>query len=130
MPTGRPTKYNKDILAKARDYLVNFDSYGDIVPSVAGLAVALRVGDTTVHRWATEDDKGEFRDTLEAIKTKQHTLLLSGGLSGEYNATIAKLMLANHGYSERSAVEMSGGLKTDNTIRVEFVDGSSDSEGV
>ena len=39
-------------------------------------------------------------DTLEAIQTKQEMMLANGGLSGAYNSTITKLMLANHGYSD------------------------------
>ena len=35
-------------------------------------------------------------------------MLLNKGLAGEFNATIAKLLLANHGYSDRQQHEVSG----------------------
>lgn len=99
MPVGRPTKYNEDMLDKALDYLENFMSYGDAVPSHAGLACELNVNKQTIYNWAK--DHPEFFDTLEAIKERQERLLVNGGLTNEFNGTITKLMLANYGYSDK-----------------------------
>ena len=47
----------------------------------------------------------EFLDTLELIKSRQEVELINKGLKGEFNASIAKLMLANHGYSEKQTLD-------------------------
>nr|WP_296300623.1 terminase small subunit [Gilliamella sp.] len=42
---------------------------------------------------------------LELIKARQEVELINKGLKGEFNASIAKLMLANHGYSEKQILD-------------------------
>lgn len=106
MPGGRPVEYNDAILAKAKDYLINHESEGDLVPSIAGLADNLKKHRDTLYDWAKKYP--EFSDTLDEIETKQHRKLLSGGLKGDMNATIVKLMLHNHGYSDKSDNTHSG----------------------
>jgi len=105
---ARPTKYNEEMLEKAREYIVTHQEVGDEVPSVEGLAFFLNVNRDTLYEWAIEYD--EFSDTLGTIKNKQARLLISGGLTGAYNAAITKLMLYNHGYSEKQEIEHSGGI--------------------
>ena len=103
-PGGRPTKYNADMLAKAKDYLQNYKEYGEqVVPSVSGLAIALDVNKSTLYEWA--EKKAEFSVTLEKIKETQETKLINKGLAGEFQATITKLMLANYGYHEKQEIE-------------------------
>lgn len=99
MPAGRPCEYSEEILVKSNDYLQNHKSYQDTVPSISGLSIHLDVARSTMYHWA-EINK-EFQYTLEKILEKQERLLLSGGLDGNMNATIVKLMLANRGYSDR-----------------------------
>jgi len=105
---ARPTKYNDEVLEKAREYIENHEQYDDLVPSVEGLAYHIKVSKNSLYAWAEENE--EFLTTLEAVKTKQAKMLLSGGLSGDYNASIAKLMLYNHGYSEKQETKHSGGI--------------------
>lgn len=102
MPAGRPTKYNKKILTDTVDYLENHADYEDIVPSIAGLACHLKLNKTTIYDWDKQEDKAEFSNMLAQILLKQERMLLSGGLSSGMNATIVKLMLAKHNYSERT----------------------------
>lgn len=59
------------------------------------------------------DESVEFSDTLEAIKTIQENELLNKGLTGEFNSTIAKLMLSNHCYSDKQQVEQTNNVKLD-----------------
>ena len=56
---SRPTKYSEAILKEAREYLANYDStpYNDKMPSVAGLAVALKISRPTIYDWAEDKDK-------------------------------------------------------------------------
>jgi len=105
---ARPTKYNESILAKANDYLVNYEDYDDAVPSAAGLSIELGITRETLNQWSKDEDKQELSDTLRKIQQKQERVLASKGLKGEFNAAITKLMLANHGYSEKTQQEMTG----------------------
>jgi len=99
---GRPTKYNKDILAKANAYLDNFnDEHGHMIPSVVGLGKVLRITRETLYQWAKDDDKKEFSDILQNIVSDQEFELINGGLSGALNSNITKLVLGKHGYSDK-----------------------------
>ncbi len=101
---GRPTKYNKQVQQQADDYVAGgYVQRGDVVPSVAGLACALNVDRNTIHDWRDQHDA--FFRTLKRLEAEQERLAVSGGLAGDYNSTICKLLLANHGYSERHAVD-------------------------
>ncbi|WP_166506701.1 DNA-packaging protein [Sodalis glossinidius] len=87
-------------LEKAKAYLLgDYEKLGDVVPSVAGLACYLGISRSTAQEYAKENE--EFSGTLEAIKTLQENRLINKGLTGDFNATITKLMLANHGYSDK-----------------------------
>ena len=104
-PVGAPTKYNEETISKTMGYIVNHKDVGDIVPSVAGLCCELGVNKSTVYDWASQEDKKEFSNTLEILQQTQERLLLNGGLSGDTNSTITKLMLCNHGYSDKQEIE-------------------------
>lgn len=123
MPGGRPSKLTPEVVEKSHDYLQNFEKYGDVVPSIVGLAVVLDVVEATLYNWDTEDHP-EFLGMLSKIKSKQQQVLISKGLLGDFNSTITKLILAKHGYHER--VEQTGAdggpIKTDNTWTIKVVD--------
>lgn len=110
---GRPSKLTQELVEKANLYMLSdFQSVGDAVPSHAGLCCYLGVVKSTIYEFAKSDcDLGkEFSNTLDAIKVKQERMLLAGGLKGDYNANITKLMLANHGYSDKQELEHSGNI--------------------
>lgn len=102
MPGGRPTKYNKAALAKAWEYLENHEERGDPVPTAAGLACELGVTKSTLYEWAKHHE--EFSNTLASVNQKQERGLTAGGLTGQFQPTIAKLMLANHGYHDKQEI--------------------------
>ena len=102
MPAGRPTKYTKEFLQTARDYLENYSDHGDAIPSVAGLAVVSKIRRETLHEWAKAEDKEEFSNILGEILAKQEQTLISNGLTGDFNPTIVKLVLGKHGYSDKA----------------------------
>lgn len=96
---------------RAHDYAAGgFVAAGDVVPSRAGLAVHLDVTRRTLANWAKEND--QFLTTLDKINTTQEKMALSGGLVGDYNSVIAKLLLANHGYSDKQDLSSSDGSMT------------------
>ena len=110
---GRPSDYSEEKLEKARDYVINHEIYGDVVPTTVGLAEHLDQHLDTLYEWAKYEDRKEFSDTLRRVQQKQHSKLVNGGLSGVLNQTITKLMLSNHGYSEKSTVEQHNYLHED-----------------
>jgi len=99
---GRPTKYSEDVLKKAMDYVENHRNYGEIIPSIEGLALVLGVNRDTIYEWAKQYKK--FSDTLELCRLKQTKLLINLGLAGKINTAIAKLLLAKQGYVEKQEV--------------------------
>ena len=113
---GQPTKYNPKTLKKAQEYIASCVDKLEIdpesgkvlnigvdIPKAEGLAKYLGVHRDTLYEWAKVHPK--FSDILEAINQEQVVRLINGGLSGRYNSTIAKLVLAKHGYKEESKHE-------------------------
>ena len=118
---GRPTKYSNDTLVLARDYLKNYETHGDQIPSIAGLAVILGIRRETLHAWAKEEGKEAFSNILGAILAKQENVLINKGLTGDFNSAIAKLALGKHGYHEKVDSTLSGGDKPVSIAAVERV---------
>jgi len=108
MAGGRPTDYSDEICCKSRQYLRSFEDYGDAIPSVAGLAVFLKVARSTIYEWAKDEEKQEFSDIIQEILATQEKILLSKGLSGDFNATITKVILGKHGYTDKVEQEVKG----------------------
>ena len=109
MPGGRPTKYNDEILAKAKAYVDGgYIECGDVIPQMAGLAIELDISRETIYDWSDDPDKKEFSDIVAKCLRAQERKLLNGSLSGTLNSTIAKLILTKHGYSERIQQEHMG----------------------
>lgn len=80
-----------------------WQTFGDIIPSIAGLACYLGVARETIYDWRDKDT--EFSDIVKGILAMQERQLLNGGLSGDYNATISKLVLSKHGYTDKAEVD-------------------------
>lgn len=119
---GRPTDYTPEMVQRAKEYLdgcedVEIDRIKQAntekgyemyetklkvnLPTIQGLARYLGVNQDTVYEWAKIYP--EFSETLEDIRNEQAQRLLNKGLSGDYNSTIAKLILSsNHGFRERT----------------------------
>lgn len=103
-PGGAPTKYSQEVVEKAYHYLMNYNEYGKNIPSIARLAQALDVTEVTLYEWAKHDDKKEFSNALAKIKQLQKIELMENGLASNYNSNITKLMMYNHGFSEKQDV--------------------------
>ncbi|HEM8181516.1 TPA: DNA-packaging protein [Providencia rettgeri] len=101
---GCPSKLTDDLIAKAKEYLFGgYESLGDVVPSVAGLACYLEISRKSAYNYSEQSE--EFLHIVEGILSLQENKLINGGLKGDFNASIAKLMLAKHGYSEKQEVD-------------------------
>jgi hypothetical protein len=106
MKMGRPTKLTPEIIAKAQEYIDGGYKDDELVPTIAGLAVYIGIRKSTIYEWGKENSN--FSDFLDAVMAKQEKFLLKGGMAGEYNSTITKLMLTKHGYSDKQETELSG----------------------
>jgi hypothetical protein len=100
---GRPKTLTGEVKQHAQDYIDNFDSYGHAIPSVVGLCSVINRSRQTLYNWANTDD--DFLDILEAINERQELVTLNKSITGEYNATIAKLLLGKHGYSDKQILK-------------------------
>ena len=123
--TGRPTDYSEEILKEARKYLeqaqdedeqqvIGLSAKGTELyknklrvnlPTIEGLSLYLGISRETIYDWASQKEKKEFSDIIERLRAKQAESLLNKGLSGDYNSTIAKLILNKHGYRDESKQE-------------------------
>lgn len=123
---GRPTDYNSEILSKAWEYVDScedtteqivtgqsekgFTTFGTKVtvklPSIEGLALYIGVHKDTVYEWEKIHD--EFSDVINVLRSKQAERLINNGLSGDYNANIAKLLLSKHGYADKQEIKHEG----------------------
>lgn len=98
---GRPTQYSEEYQNLAEQYLdVYKEDLGEVVPTAVGLCKHLGVARSTIYKWAA--DYPTFSDTLSQINEYQELGLINGSLSNVLNANISKLMLANHGYSDKT----------------------------
>jgi hypothetical protein len=122
---GRPTKLTQALVDKAAKYIneevmLGGMYFGDL-PSVAGLALYLDVARSSVYEWAeplkekptTAAQKRnallrrQFSDTLEKVLARQQYMLEGKSIKGEYNPTIAKMLLnVNHGMVEKTRTDI------------------------
>ena len=126
---GRPTKYSKAMLKKAKEYIKeSTDGLKKVLestnsktgrkkwkyevavrlPKAEGLALALKVRRSTLYEWAKNHE--EFSDILETINQIQADRVINKALSGNYNPLIAKLLLGKHGYKDKSEVKQTIGF--------------------
>lgn len=131
----RPTTYKKEFISKAQEYLEKCKDELDIVmsqevtnckevtkdvkltetkttkvwltnvklPSIEWLAKYINVSRSNIYKW--RDEHIEFSDILDKILQEQAERLINMWLSGRYNSTITKLMLAKHWYIEKQEVD-------------------------
>jgi hypothetical protein len=116
---GRPNEYTEEILTKTKEYIDScvdeqrqllkqanqekgYEMYENKLkvnlPTIEGLALYLKVSVKTLYNW--EKDFPEFLQVMGELRQKQANALISNGLSGDYNSTIAKVLLTKHGYRE------------------------------
>jgi len=107
MPGGHPTTCTQEIADKAREYIQNYATYGDMIPSVVGMSCELKVNRTTLYKWA-EAKHFEFDNILAECNTSQHRILVNGGLNSSMNSNITKLVLGKHGFHDKQEIDHSG----------------------
>ena len=111
---ARPTDYNEELQSRADAYAEGgFIEAGDVVPSRAGLALELELSRNTLTNW---EKHPAFLSTLDKISYLQERISLNGGLRGDLNSTIVKLLLANHGYSDKLQQDLTSNGETIKTF--------------
>lgn len=102
---ARPTKYHDGMPDLVMQYLDEYTNMGHPVPTIAGLSVFLDLTRETIHDWLKHEDKALFSDNVKKLMAQQEIGLSTGGLMGDYNASISKLMLTKHNYSDKTENE-------------------------
>jgi hypothetical protein len=97
---ARPTKYTPALLEKANKYLLEYER---LIPSNQDLCLSLDISESTLYDWAQKHK--EFSDILERVKLTQFAVAMDGGLGGDMNANLVKLLMGKHGLSEKSQVD-------------------------
>lgn len=115
---SRPLEYNEEILTKAQEYLESCEdeevergseqrpeyTIKVKLPTKGGLARYLNVNRDTLYDWSSKYP--EFSDIMEALGAEQEDKLINNGLSGDYNPTIAKVLLTKHGYTDKTETDI------------------------
>lgn len=101
MSAGRPTKYTRELLDKAEQYLTDFEHHDAVFPSHIGLCLYLNIHHDTLYAWRNQEGKEEFSAILQRITYIQHEMLIGNGLTGTFNSNICKLVLGKHGYKDK-----------------------------
>jgi len=123
---ARPTKYTEDTPKQVLEYLGQWMNE-DAVPSIEGLADFLDVNKTTLYEW--DNKHPEFSNVLDKVRNKQARILFNGSLKGDLNASISKLMLTKHGYSDKQqtdSVSSDGSMSPTEKVVFEIVDPNED----
>lgn len=110
MPKTNSTKCTDEVIATAREYLDGgYESAGHVVPTHSGLALYLGVARQTPKNWAAQEENNKNAQAMAAIldelTSRQEVLIIAGGLSKQYDSGFAKMMAANHGYSDKHTVD-------------------------
>lgn len=133
---GRPTSCTDKFLQDAKDYVENYDKYGDEFPSIEGMSIETKVCRGMLQDWAGAKTYEEspnieiFRDIHNVLMAKQGRILKNNGVNGKFNSLITKLMLTKHGYSDKQELTGKDGepIKTenDNKYTIEIISKKSD----
>ena len=115
---GPPTKLTPEVRETIAQYLIDCTA-NNKVPTVARLEVILNISKKTLYNWSDNDK--DILHTLEQLQSIQEATLVEGSLENRLNPTISKLMLANHGYREKSEQDITSGGQTINQVLVKFV---------
>jgi hypothetical protein len=131
---GRPTLYNEEILNKTKEYIesceddeiqqtIGMSAKGTElfknkvivnIPTIEGLAYHLGIHKDTIYEWCKINQV--FSDVIDSLRAKQAKELINKGLSGDYNPTIAKVLLTKHGYIDKQDVTSDGKAIKGNSI--------------
>lgn len=115
-PTGRPPIYNEEMPPKVGEYIDNCIG-AEEVPTTAGLSLYIGVNKDTIVEWSKTHD--DFSVSYKFMMAFQEDDVWQNALHGKYNSNIAKLMLHNHGYSDKSEIKSQVKQETKTEVSVD-----------
>lgn len=95
---GRPVEYTEEAITKLPLYLEEC-LVKQSLPKRAGFALYLGISKSTLWEW--EQKFEQLSNALKILDTVQEESIIDGALYNKMNAVIAKLLLSNHGYSDK-----------------------------
>lgn len=99
---GRPVEYTEEVVKKLPEYL-QWCKDNESLPKRAGFAVYIGVSKSTLWEW--EQKERQLSNALKELDSIQENQIIDNALVNKYNAVISKLLLSNHGYSDKSQVD-------------------------
>ena len=117
---ARPTKWSEEIEERATRYIIDYQIYGDMIPSIEGMAEHLELHRDTLYAWAKDKDKG-FSDILGRCMQVQAKTLVNNGLNNTFNSAITKLVLGKHGYHDKMEQDITSSDGTMKPTIIELV---------
>lgn len=107
----KPSKYTPELIAKAKKYLTKWEDLGDVIPMLCSMAEYLDISLSTLYSWEKEakegdESKAEILEVCARVRQAQEKVLINKGLSRVSDASLSKLLLMKHGYSDRQDVNV------------------------
>jgi hypothetical protein len=78
------------------------------------MCLQLDISESTLYDWGGKHP--EFSDILAKVKLTQYVITMDGGLSGEMNANLVKLLMGKHGLSDKIDNISSDGTMSSPTV--------------
>ena len=132
MPAGRPTIYKPIMIAWLAKYI---EDCPNVVPSQVGFCLASGITQSRIKAWKAivykdlEPERkakyprlDEFQTMLAELQAFQEQTALDRGADSTWNSTIAKLVLAKHGYHDKVDKHLSGEVALVPSVEINLPD--------
>lgn len=113
-PVGRPIEYTPERIQEIKEAMERYIQETD-VPIVAEFAYLNNI------RRAILYEIPELSYTVGKMIDKKESQLERGGLTGEYNASMAKFSLAQLGWSEKQETKVTGDIPVSISAKIEEI---------
>ena len=114
-----------EVIAKCEEYINNWRTIGNSVPTVSGMATYCDWPKKKMEKLVYETKRPEFVELAAMVKSIQEVELIDKGLSGHHNAAITKLLLMKHGYMDSTESGVSVTVNIDRSCGGAVVDGET-----
>jgi hypothetical protein len=106
------TSLTPDIIPKCYEYIYDVkagNAKGEVIPTLAGLALFLGVTRKTLLNWEKQqqdnESYGEIMEAFDMLDTNQEVITVNGGLTGVFNPGLVKIIMGKYGYVEVNKVD-------------------------